>query len=275
MPRIPSALPFVPAFALLVLPLTRAAAAPGIDLGERSDGEACVVVGYPDGTIRESDGERCAERLRPASTFKLVNTLIAADLGLVKTPATILRHDAKRYPRQRFWPRDWARNHDLRKAMEISALPLFQRLATRVGERRMQAALDALGYGNRSLGGAIDRFWLDGSLRVSAREQVAFVAGLVKDDLGASAHARALVREVVPRETAADGSILHAKTGTALRDGREWIGWLVGWVDHGGQPHPFACWIKPPPGDFAAVRARRTEVCRGALDRLGLFPAPN
>ena len=39
----------------------------------------------------------------------------------------------------------------------------------------MQHYLDAAGYGNRKVGSQVDLFWLDGTLRISADEQVEFL----------------------------------------------------------------------------------------------------
>jgi len=245
-----------------------------IDLAGLYDGDACVLVRYPDTTLRQNDPARCAEPVRPASTFKIVNALIGADAGLLAGPDAVMTYDRKRYPRQAHWPADWAQDQPLRTAMEISAVPLFQRLATQIGEDRMHMALDVLGYGNRKLTAPLDRFWLEGPFAVTAAQQIALITGLVTNRLPMTPAAQAIVREVIPRETAPDGAVLHFKTGTAPLDDGPWIAWLVGWIDRDGQQIEYACWIKHPAADVDVIRARRIEVCRGALDRLGLFPAP-
>ena len=47
----------------------------------------------------------------------------------------------------------------------------------------MQQYIDAAGYGNQELSGKIDSFWLDGSLKISADEQVTFLKRLYQNDL--------------------------------------------------------------------------------------------
>lgn len=236
------------------------------------DDGACLVVRFPDGTIRQSDPARCAIRLRPASTFKLPNTLIGADVGLLDGPDAIMHYDPERYPPDTVWNADWRRDLPLREALEISAVPLFQLLAIRIGAERMQAHLDAIGYGNHDTSGGLDQFWLSGGLAISAREQVDFLTRLLAGTLPVSARAHAIVRAAAPTETAPDAT-LHWKTGTGQLDDQTWVGWLVGWIDRPEGTHVFACWIREP-GDFQKVRADRTAVCRGALAGLGLFPAP-
>jgi beta-lactamase class D len=224
-------------------------------------GPACLVVRFPDGTTRASDDTVCAERLRPMSTFKIANALIGADVGLLDGPDAIMEYDAK----------EWAKDQPLRKAMEVSAVPAFRLLATKIGAERMKAHLDAFGYGNRAIGNELDRFWLTGTLAISAPEQVEFVARLVAGTLAASVRAHETVRAAMPVERRAGGVVLHHKTGTGSLDDRQRIGWLVGWVERPDGTYPYACWIKHPAGDIDAVRDYRMRVCKGALEAAGLL----
>ena len=233
-----------------------------------------MVVRFPDGTTRASDDAACTARLRPASTFKLANALIGADVGLITAPDTVLPYDAARYPADADWPAGWAHDQPLDVGLAISAVPLFRGLATRIGAARMQAHLAALHYGNASIAGGVDHFWLDGGLAISAREQVDFLAGLTSGTLPVSAQAHAIVRAAAPREQAA-GATLHWKTGTGWLDDGDTIAWLVGWIDRADGVYPFACWIREREVPMARVRDHRMTVCRGALAALALFPAPS
>lgn len=240
--------------------------------------EACLVIRAPTGMMMVSDEAVCAEPLTPASTFKLPNALIGADAGFLESRDTVMPYDAAAYPKQAHWPKEWSRDQPLWKALEVSAVPLFQGLATRIGAPRMQEKLDAFGYGNRSTAGGIDRFWLSGGLRISALEQIAFLTGLTSGTLPVSAKAHEVVRDATPSEqaeTRMGATTLKWKTGTSVSDTEPAVGWLVGWLVRPSDVCQFACWIKRAPGsDLEKFRAERIAVCRGALDRLGLFPAP-
>jgi beta-lactamase class D len=255
-------------------PVAAAIADEAATLGLASTG-ACLVVGLPDGAVHTST-DACADlRLRPASTFKIVNTLIAADLGLIRSADSILRYDPVRYPPEKIENPEWKRDQTVRKALEISAVPLYRHLAIEIGAERMQSHLDALGYGNRSIAGGLDSFWLSGKLAISAREQVAMITGLIADSLPVSAAATAIVREALQRETIGTATI-HWKTGTGILDQQAgWIAWLVGWVDRPEGPHPFACWIhEAATVPLATVLVHRIAACRGALAKLGWIGLP-
>jgi beta-lactamase class D len=62
----------------------------------------------------------------------------------------------------------WERDHTLDSGMRESAIWMFQEIARRTGKERMREWVERLDYGNKDIGGGIDLFWLQGSLRVSA-----------------------------------------------------------------------------------------------------------
>jgi hypothetical protein len=106
---------------------TDAAAAAGpIDIGGLAENPGCFVVRAPDGTVRTSDATVCARPMRPASTFKIPNALLGAELGLLDAPDAIMTYDAKANPKEAFWFEGWDRDQPLREAMRISAVPLFR-----------------------------------------------------------------------------------------------------------------------------------------------------
>ena len=47
-------------------------------------------------------------------------------------------------------------------AIAVSAFPVYQEIARRIGEERMQKYVDLFDYGNRNIGGGIDQFWVTG-----------------------------------------------------------------------------------------------------------------
>jgi beta-lactamase class D len=210
---------------------------------ERSDWGAVFADAGVDGTfvlhevgsdeIQVYDPERAATRRIPASTFKILNSLIILETGTVADVDEIIEWDGV----QRDVPA-WNRDHDLRTAIEVSAVWVYQELARRVGEEAMSELVGAAGYGNADIGGGIDRFWLDGDLRISPLEQVDFLGRLVADDLPFSEENMAAVREIMVRE-AGDGWTWSHKTGTALSDDPV-LGWLVGTTEYDGSTWIFA-----------------------------------
>lgn len=196
---------------------------------------AILVRRLSDGAEWTGGGARVDRRVLPASTFKIPNSLIILETGVVTDP------DADRLA----WDgvermSGWNEDQSLRTGLRRSAVWAFQHWAREVGHDRMQARLAALDYGDGDIGGPdqIDRFWLSGPLAISAREKVDFLERL---------HARALPFRLEVQDQVIDilrhregqGWVIRAKTGWAIRDEPN-HGWYVGWLEAQGETWVFA-----------------------------------
>jgi beta-lactamase class D len=200
----------------------------------------------------------------PASTFKIVNALVALETGLVQDARTVIPWDSVVRPR-----RELNRNLDLASAFRISAVPHFQQLARSAGIDGMQRFIDTLDYGNRDLSGGDDMFWLTGGLRVSPREQIDMLVRLYREELPFSQRSMAVVKEIMEVERTAT-SVVRAKTGWAVMPDSSEVGWWVGWVERGDDVIFFASVIEGDrPG--AGFGPARTEVPRAVLRHLGFL----
>jgi beta-lactamase class D len=111
-------------------------------------------VGYKidDYLIIASDADRSGQAFLPASTFKIPNSLIALETGVVGDPDTdIFKWDGVKRSIEA-----WNQDHNLRSAIAASAVPVYQEIARRIGAERMQKYVDLFEYGNRNIGGGID-----------------------------------------------------------------------------------------------------------------------
>jgi beta-lactamase class D len=207
------------------------------------------------------DASRAAVRFMPASTFKIPHALIALESGAVRDEFQVFPWDGRRHA-----VAGWNRDQDLRHSMRHSTVWLYQQFARDIGETREREWLARLDYGNAEIGNDVEQFWLDGSLRISAFEQIAFLERLYRNDLPfAVAHQR-LVKDIMIVE-AGRNWILRAKTGWGIRVQPE-IGWWVGWVEHPEGPVYFALNIDLP-RDRVSDMGKRESVARAALKDLG------
>jgi beta-lactamase class D len=212
---------------------------------------------------------RASTRFLPASTFKIPNTLIALETGVADGPGFALTRDPDVAPEADWWPRSWLEEHTLATALPASVVWFYQELARRIGPDRMQDMLDRFDYGNADISGGIDRFWLSGGLRISAREQVDFLRQFYYDELGASTAATAIVKDLLVMEEAPSYR-LSGKTGWAGlgADGEPDVGWLVGYLERGADVVFYATNIEIRTNADAAERLRIT---RDILTELGLL----
>ncbi len=111
-------------------------------------------------------------------------------------------------------------------------------------------------------------FWLDGSLRVSAVQQV----GLLRQLVARSLPYRASSYDTLKTIMLADSSPayrLYAKTGWAARS-EPGIGWYIGYVEVGAQTWLFALNLDTRDATDLPLRQR---IALGALRAKGILPA--
>ena len=83
--------------------------------------------------IYQHNRDRNATAFLPASTFKILNSLISLETGVIPDEIAILTWDGV----QRSIP-GWNRDLNMREAFKLSAVWFYQVLARRVGHERMQ-----------------------------------------------------------------------------------------------------------------------------------------
>jgi beta-lactamase class D len=199
-------------------------------------GTAGTFVGYKvdDYLVISSDKNRSGEARLPASTFKIPNSLIALETGVVGDPDK----DVFKWDGVERSIAAWNQDHTMRTAIAASAVPVYQEIARRIGAERMQQYVDLLEYGNRDIGGGIDQFWLTGNLRIDPVQQVDFVDRLRRGVLPTSKRSQDLVRDILPVAKVGD-AVIRAKSGLlGAEQGR--LGWMVGWAEKGSQQTVFA-----------------------------------
>ncbi|MFN8573024.1 MAG: penicillin-binding transpeptidase domain-containing protein [Gemmatimonadaceae bacterium] len=210
----------------------------------------CVVV-WDSRTGRESrtNDAECGTRLSPASTFKIPHALVALQVGAIG-PHDVERWDGTKYPNTPVWQADYT----VATAIRPSVVWFFQRIAPRVGAERMHQRLQQLQYGNAATDGDVTRYWLNGTLRVSPIEQVAFLRNFFASRAPFDSAWTTLVREalVQPPDSIENamgkwpmgeqwpaGAVWRAKTGFTSYDGRT-VNWLVGEIVEGSRRRVFA-----------------------------------
>ncbi len=179
------------------------------------------------------NADRAAEARRPASTFKILNSLIVLQTGVLPDTETSVPWDGV----ERSVP-EWNRDHNLRSGIEVSAVWAYQQLARQIGSERMLEWVTMADYGNKNIGGGIDEFWLRGDLRISPLEQLDFLEALATRELPFNTDVMAAVADILVRERGQNWTWSH-KTGTALVEEPD-LGWLVGLTRHAEQTFVFA-----------------------------------
>ena len=210
--------------------------------------------------IHIHNDSRSTERFAPASTFKIPNTLIALDLSIVDSEASTFTWDGTDRGIE-----SWNKDQTLKTAFKISCVWCYQEIARAVGAEHYKRALAKLDYGNRSIGDQVDRFWLNGSLQISAVEQINFLRKLYNEELPFQReHFDILKAMMVTQQT--ELHTVYAKTGWAATTPQ--VAWYVGFVESGEDTWLFAMNMRVDNPEQAALRE---ELSIRSLHALGII----
>jgi beta-lactamase class D len=217
-----------------------------------ADGECFVLAPLDGGRETVVGGAECDRRTLPASTFKIPHALIALQTGVL-TGATVMKWDGT--------PQDfksWEGDQTLDSAIKSSVVWFFQRAARAIGRERELQRLRALTYGSRTFTREVDRFWLNGDLTISPREQLAFLKAMFGYQLPIDARHIDTVKAAMTMppgklSNAAGlhdfplawpaGTIARMKTGNGEVSG-ERVSWVVGQLESAGRQYVFASRVR-------------------------------
>jgi beta-lactamase class D len=257
---------------VLVMTTALAAAAPGSRQASSDPFRARGVEGAfalldtGTGKLTVQNRSLAGRRFIPCSTFKIPNTLIGLETGVIPDERFSLKWDGVERQRP-----EWNRDHDLSSAMKHSVVWFYQEVARRIGPERMAEQVRRLGFGNRKIAGPVDQFWLDGPLAISPLEQVDFLRRLHAGKLAVKPEHAGLVLRLIELERGPEW-LLRGKTG-GCRDHGRLIGWLVGSVENRGRLWIYATFIRggKSTGPDALMPMRR-EIAEELLRSHGVLP---
>lgn len=223
-----------------------------------------------DNTYYSNDFDWAKTGRLPASTFKVPNSIIALETGIVKSDTTLLKWDGK--PRaMKIWEDDLT----LKQAFQHSCVPCYQKIAREIGLSRMKDNFNKLDYGNMDVNASnLDKFWLEGKSKINQFQQVDFLLRFYNSELPISEDTQKVMKRIMHIKSEEPFRI-SGKTGLSIREGNN-NGWFVGYIEYGTKQFFFATNIKPKaninPNDF---NKSRMEVTIEAFKSLELIPKKN
>lgn len=207
--------------------------------------------------------EQFRNTFTPASTFKICNSLIGLETGVIQDENFVIPWDSVAWQNPK-----WNGDQDLKTAFKNSTVWYYQELARRVDGQRMKYWLDKANYGNADTSGGIDKFWLSGGLRISPGQQIDFLKRLHDNKLPFSQRSMDIVKNIMMSKDTS-GYVMRAKTGWGSHGNKD-IGWYVGYLETNDNVYYFANCIQTSDfnnNDFARAR---TDIVYLVLDDLKL-----
>jgi len=159
------------------------------------------------------------EQFVPASTFKIPNTLIMLEENLIQNQFDIIKWDGveREYS-------SWNQDQTLKSAFQYSCVWCYQHYAKQIGDKKYHTYLRKFNYGNLLTGSNLIRFWLDGELRISVKEQIQFLRKVYNEDLPIKKSHIKTLKSIMLSDNYENYKV-WSKTGWSGKDG-----WYVGYL---------------------------------------------
>lgn len=174
----------------------------------------------------------------PASTFKIINLLIALETKTITNENEIIKWPDKTDTVKYGYRPDIYHDMTVKEAFRVSAGWVFVELAKQIGKENYKKYLSLSNYGNLNLSQKDADFWNFGEFKISPINQVDFLRKLYKKELPFSEENQQIVKNVMVTEQT-DKFIISSKTGWT-RENNINTGWWVGYIESRGDVYFFA-----------------------------------
>ena len=206
-----------------------------------------ILIESADGGIKYQYNINDKESFIPASTFKIPNTLILLEEGLITDEFEIIKWDGK----ERAYA-VWNQDQTLKTAFQSSCVWCYQYYSRQVSNEKYLKYLRKFDYGNCLTGSDVARFWLDGELRISVEGQINFLRKLHAEDLPVQKSNIKILKNIMLSEEH-DNYKIWSKTGWSGKDG-----WYVGYLVADNKTWFFANHIEIDKNSDLAFRKKLT-----------------
>ncbi|ULQ56954.1 penicillin binding protein transpeptidase domain-containing protein [Flavihumibacter rivuli] len=166
----------------------------------------------------------------PASTFKIINLLIALETGTIADENEVVKWPGSTDTVKYGYRPDIYHDMSVKEAFQVSAGWVFVELAKKIGKETYKKYLTQCHYGNLDLSNKDDDFWNFGAFGISPINQVSFVKNLYYENLPFRTRNMQIVKKVMLTESQENYTI-SAKTGWTRDKGIN-TGWWVGFLEN-------------------------------------------
>lgn len=174
----------------------------------------------------------------PASTFKIINLLIALETKAIANENELVRWVGETDTIKYGYRPEIYHDMTVKEAFEVSAGWVFIELAKKIGKNEYEKYLKLCNYGNLDLSQTNDDFWNFGRFAISPINQVEFLKNLYDEKLPFSKRNMQIVKQVLVSDQN-ESFTISSKTGWT-RENNLNTGWWVGYLESKNNVYFFA-----------------------------------
>ncbi|PWA09175.1 class D beta-lactamase [Flavobacterium laiguense] len=198
----------------------------------------------------------------PASTFKIPNSIIALETGIIQNDSVIFKWNGEK---RNF--KKWEQDLTFKKAFQVSCVPCYQEIARKVGVKRMKTYLKKLNYTGMVFDTlTIDNFWLQGKSKISQMQQIDFLERLYFSKLSISKRTENIMKNIMLIEKTKSYT-LNGKTGWGMRNDVD-NGWFLGYLETNNSVYFFATNVEMKDATMEVFPAIRLNSTKEAFKKL-------
>jgi len=216
-----------------------------------------------------TDKKDAYRKTLPASTFKIINSLIALDCKVIADTNTIVKWNGQENRFKETLIPAWNKDTNMKEAFKNSTIWFYVRLAGMIGLNNYYRYLRLANYGNGKISSGVNGdFWNYGDFGISPVGQIRFLKALYEEKVPFSKSSVHTVKSMMVLEKTPDYE-LYGKTGWSYDVFDN--GWWVGYIKKEDNVYFFATRItkdlNTPDDGFAA---KRMEITKRLFSKLGL-----
>lgn len=185
-----------------------------------------------------SDTVATRKETLPASTFKIINLLIALETKTIASENDIVKWPGSTDTIKYDYRPNIYQDISVKEAFEVSAGWAFIELAKKIRKDNYKKYLKLCHYGNLDLSQTDPDFWNFGAFGISPINQVEFLKNFYDEKLPFSKRNIDIVKKVMITEQNQEYTI-HSKTGWT-RENNINTGWWVGYIENKNGTYFFA-----------------------------------
>ena len=170
------------------------------------------------------DLDRFKLQYSPGGTFNIFNSLLSMHIGRLSDERGLIKTEV-----------DSALS--LNDAFRLSSAPHFMSLARMIGRDTMKRWVDSLKYGNMKVGVAVDSFWMNDSIKISADEQLGMMKRMYFRQLPFRSSVQESVKKMMIIENNSQYQLAY-NIGQSASNGKSNV-WVVGWIEENRHVYPF------------------------------------
>jgi beta-lactamase class D len=175
-----------------------------------------------------SDSTDAFKQSLPASTFKILHSLIALETEAIKDENEVIRWDGINKDFFGTKMDIWNKDTDLKTAYKNSTVWFYVEIAKQLGRKKYKKYLKKCNYGNLNFTEKGSDFWNYGEYGISPKEQIEFLIKLYENKLPFSQTTLDKVKKIMISEQN-EKFVFRDKTGWTKKDGVD-IGWWIGYL---------------------------------------------